>query len=391
MHDEDWLHHSLAELREQHLERTIATFPAAGAHVRRDGREVLNFSSNDYLDLARHPQVLQAAADALQRYGAGATSSRLVTGSLALHDELESELARFKGYPCALVFGSGYMANAGVITALVGRGDLVAVDRLVHASVVDAAQLSRARLARFRHNDAGHLRDLLDEMPARRRLVVTESVFSMDGDVSPLREIVLAAREKQAMVMVDEAHATGIQGPGGAGLISSLGLQADVDISMGTLSKSFGSYGGYVAVPELLRRWLVTRARALIYTTAPPPPSIGAALGALRVLRQQPGLGAGLLARAATFRKALQDAGLNVGNSQSQIIPVMIGEASAAIQVARRLECEGILALPMREPTVPRGTARLRLSVTLGHAPDELADAAQRIARAVHEELQPAQ
>ncbi|MBP7831190.1 MAG: 8-amino-7-oxononanoate synthase [Kiritimatiellae bacterium] len=377
---------ALTELRSAHLDRHLTPYPATGGRVTVDGRPLLNFSSNDYLGLARHPRVVESAAKALHEYGAGATASRLVTGTLPLHEELERRLAEFKGYPAALVFGSGYLTNAGTIPALVGPDDLVLADRLAHASLLDAAVLSRARLLRFRHNDATHLDELLSGHPARRRLVLTESVFSMDGDRAPLPDLAAAAARHNVLMLVDEAHATGVYGPGGAGLISEYGLANRIEVSMGTLSKALGGYGGFVACGEDLRAWLVNKARAFIYTTAPPPAVLGAALGALLVLSKRPDMGRELLARAAGFRATLQAAGLDTLNSASQIVPVKVGDNAKALSLSRRLKNDGILAVAIRPPTVPPGTARLRFSISLAHEPADLEEAAHKIVAAARAE-----
>ena len=376
---EEWISKELVALREDGLSRE--------AVCRDNDGILLNFSSNDYLGLSRHPRVLAAARVALEQYGAGAAASRLVTGTLSCHEQLEEALARLKGYPVGLVFGSGYAANVGIIGALVGRGDHIFIDRLAHASLVDAALLSRARVHRFHHNAAGHLRELLQACPAGgRRLVVTESVFSMDGDIAPLAELGVEARQAGAMVLVDEAHATGIFGPAGAGVVCRDGLNAAVNCSMGTLSKALGGYGGFVACSGEMRAWFIQKARSFIYSTALPPAMAGAALGALQVLKDEPGMGDVLLARAGDFRSRLRAQGLDTGDSESQIIPVMVGDNERAVRLQRRLLERGILAVAIRPPTVPQGTARLRLSVTLEHSPEVLERVADEIAGAARTE-----
>jgi len=371
---ERWIEAELAELRQaQRFRRAVAPPPG-----------LLNFSSNDYLDLAQHPDVLAAAARALHAAGAGATASRLVSGTLPLHEELEARLARLKGYPAALLFGSGYLANLGILGALVGRDDRVFADRLAHASLMDAAVLARAELLRFRHNDAQHLDELLQKNPgAGRKLVVTESVFSMDGDMAPLPELAAVAQKNGALLLVDEAHATGVFGPGGSGLIREYQLESAVNLSMGTLSKALGGYGGFVACSEAMRALLVNRARAFIYTTAPPPAAVGAALGALDVLEKNPGWGTELLKHSAAFRDQLRADGFDVMQSASQIIPIQVGANACALELAEKLRTAGLLAIAIRPPTVPEGTARLRLSVTLAHSEDDLARAAEVIRAAL--------
>ncbi|MGC8490950.1 MAG: 8-amino-7-oxononanoate synthase [Syntrophobacteraceae bacterium] len=383
MISEKWIDDELAQLRKKGLERRISVFEKAGGKIEMAGKTFLNFSSNDYLGLSHHPEAVSASRRYLEAYGCGATASRLVTGTLSPYVELEEAIAAFKGYPSALVFGSGFLANAGIIASLVGRNDHIFADKLVHASMIDGAALSRATLKRFKHNDPEHLELLLKQSPASgRKLVMTESVFSMDGDVAPLPEIVSVAAAHGAMIMVDEAHSTGVFGPGGSGVIRRYGLEDRVNVSMGTLSKALGGYGGFIACSHALRKLLINRARAFIYTTGLPPAVIGGAIGALSVIQREGNPGEELLRRAANFRKRLQGAGLDVLDSQSQIIPVLIGENERTLAVAERLKSRGILAAAIRPPTVPEGTARLRLSLTMDHSEQDLAWAAGEIAGA---------
>ncbi len=373
----DWIEAELHQLRERGLERQIREYPQAGGILRIGNRRFINFSSNDYLALARNPEVTAAAEAALRRWGAGSGASRLVSGSLPCHEELERRLATYKGYPAALVFGSGYMANIGIIPAILDRHDWIITDRRAHASIMDAALLSRAVLHRFQHNDAAHLDAILAKKPHDVKcLIVTESVFSMDGDLAPLKEIAAVARRHAAMLMVDEAHATGIFGPGGAGLVRAGCLEDDVVLNMGTLSKALGGYGGFVACADIWRQFIVNRARPLIFSTSLPPSVIGSVLGALRCIEAQPALGVSLLNRAAHFREKLQAAGFQTGGSASQIIPLIGGDNHKTLRWSQRLKEHGILAVAIRPPTVPPGTARLRLSVTLDHSPEDLDHAA---------------
>ncbi|MEM7394556.1 MAG: 8-amino-7-oxononanoate synthase, partial [Verrucomicrobiota bacterium] len=281
MKNETWIESQLADARRDGLERTIRPLPRNGGKFELDGRETLNFSSNDYLDLARQPEVIEVARRALDEQGVGATASRLVTGALPLHQQLEDRLARLKGYPDALLFGSGFLTNVGTIPAVVGRNDHIFADRLIHASMIDAATLSRARIHRFRHNDMDHLENLLRKSPEGRRLILAESVYSMDGDLAPVAAMTELSERYGAMIMIDEAHAMGIFGRQGCGRVREHGLEDRVNLSMGTLSKALGGYGGFVACSESFRAFLVNRARSFIYTTALPPASVGAALGAL--------------------------------------------------------------------------------------------------------------
>lgn len=387
MMPQDWIEKGLEELRALGMERALRQFESVGGRLREGTGAGLNFSSNDYLGLAHSSTLAAAGGAALKSYGAGAASSRLVCGTLPCHTELERRLAALKGYPAALLFGSGYLANLGVIPALAGRNDVIFADRLAHASLIDGAILSRAELKRFRHNDANHLAELLEnEDRTRRRLVITESVFSMDGDLAPLEKIAAVCERGQALLLVDEAHATGIFGPNGAGRVRELGLEGRVDISMGTMSKALGAYGGFVACSLPMRDWLINRARSFIYSTALPPAVAGAAAGALDVLASSPGLGRDLLARAGAFRLRLSAAGFNTGGSASQIIPLIVGKNAKAIALAERLRTSGIIAVAIRPPTVPEGTARIRLSVTLDHSPRDLENAADKIIDAAYKE-----
>ncbi len=378
---ENWIQPNLDEARRNGLERTARAYPATGGKIVIDGRELLNFSGNDYLDLAHHPHIVERAREALEQYGAGSTASRLVTGTLPIHEELEERLAREKGFESALVFGAGYMAKAGTIPVLAGRDDLIIADKLVHASMIDACRLSGARLVRFAHNDTDALEQRLAQYAEAdcRKLIITESVFSMDGDLAPLKEIAALAGKYNAMLMVDEAHASGTFGPNGAGLIREHGLEHSVTVSMGTMSKAFAGFGGFVACSSMLRQLLINSARAFIYTTAPPPAVIGAALGALDVLEASPNLGNILQANADYFRTMLHEAGLDTLQSKSQIIPIVIGKNEKTVAVSHKLREQGILAAAIRPPTVPAGSARLRISVTLAHHVDDLDRAAETI------------
>ncbi len=380
MHHEAWISERLCDLSKRHLDRHVQAYLEAGGKIRIGDRAYLNFSSNDYLNLARHPDVVAKATEALRAAGCGATASRLLTGTLTWHDELEQKLARYKGYACALLFGSGFLANVGTIPALMGRNDYVFADKLVHASIVDAIMLSRAKLYRFRHNDVEHLEQLLKKSETSgRRLIVTESVFSMDGDLAPLQDIAHVAQRHGAMVMVDEAHATGVFGPKGGGLVREWGLEPMINIGLGTLSKAFGGYGGFVACSESMRAFLINHARSFIYSTALPPSVVGAALGTMQVIEESCDLGAQLLKNAAVFRNRLQEAGLNTGNSASQIIPIMVGKNSKALAISEKLREQGIIGVAIRPPTVPQGTARIRLSVTLAHTREDLEHVGQVI------------
>lgn len=375
-----WARAQLAALRREDLLRDIHTRDRAAEKA----GHALRLDDNDYLDLARHPDVVAAAVEHARRWGAGATASRLVCGSLPCHDALEQALAAHHGMPAALLFGSGFLANLGLLTSLVDAGDVVLVDRLAHASLLDGISMSGARFHRYRHNDLNHLDRLLARTAdARgRRWIVTESVFSMDGDCAPLAAIAARAADVGAALIVDEAHATGVQGPAGAGLCAELPDDLRPVALVGTLSKALGSYGGYVATSRPLRTWLLNRARSAIYTTALPPAAVGAARAALDVLQREPERGAELLARADAFRGALQGHGLDTRPSTSQIVPVPCGASGRALRVSAALQERGVHATAIRPPTVPRGAARIRFALSLRHSRDALARVAEHTAAA---------
>lgn len=374
---------SLQELRRAGLYRRLRTIEGLrGGRAQIDGREVLVLCSNDYLGLSEHPAVREAAAEAALRWGAGAGSSRLVSGNLSLHEELERELADFKGAESCLLFGSGYLANTGVIPALTGAGDVILSDALNHASLIDGCRQSRAQTIVYDHCDMDSLAGALSRAGGRRTLIVTDAVFSMDGDTAPLGELVALARRHGARVLVDEAHATGVVGPGGRGLVAALGLQAEIDVTIGTLSKALGSYGAFVCCDRSTAELLINRARTLIFSTALPPGSAGAGLCALRLLRDQPELVERLHANARLMRTELDRRGLAAaGAPEMPILPLIVGDPAAALRRTEAALERGVFVQAIRPPTVPEGTSRLRLTVTAAHAKDDLRQAAEVIAR----------
>jgi 8-amino-7-oxononanoate synthase len=372
----------LKGLEEQTLRRWLApTQRLDGLWVVRGGRRLLSFSCNDYLNLSHHPKVKQAAADAALKYGAGAGASRLITGDYPLLAQLEARLARLKGTEDACLFGSGYLANLGVIPTFAGPGDLVLVDELAHACIWAGAKLSGAEVAPFRHNDVGHAREILGARRGAvgRALLATDGVFSMDGDLAPLGELSAVCLEHDAWLMSDDAHGIGVLG-GGRGS-AAVFPDARIPLQMGTLSKAVGGYGAYLCAAQSVVDLLKTRARTVVYSTAPPPASIAAALAALDVIEAEPDRVAAPLARARAFTRAL-----NLAPAQSPIVPVVIGEAAAAVQASKALEDQGFLVVAIRPPTVPAGTARLRVAFTAGHSEDDVA----RLAEAVRPFLQAA-
>jgi 8-amino-7-oxononanoate synthase len=376
----------LEELRESGLHRRLRLIGGAqGPRVLLDGQPVLLLCSNNYLGLADHPRVREAAAEAALHWGAGAGASRLISGNMEPHRMLEERLATFKGYEAALLFGSGYLANSGAIAALTGHGEVVFSDELNHASIVDGCRLSRAETFVYRHGDLEHLAWGLREASGRGSLIVTDGVFSMDGDVAPLDELVGLARNHRCRVMVDEAHATGALGPGGRGSVAAAGLSGEVDLVVGTLGKALGSYGAYVCSSAELTEYLLNTARSFIFSTAPPPPVLAAALAALELLEAEPERVEKLGANAATLREALAAEGLAATSSETQIVPLEVGEAAPTMELCEQLLERGVFAQGIRPPTVPAGSSRLRFSVMATHEQSELRDAARVAGEAARE------
>lgn len=376
---------ALEELRAAGLLRELRTVESApGPRIRLDGRDVLLVCSNDYLGLAQDPRVRAAAADFAERWGAGAGASRLVSGNLAPHRELEQQLAAFKGSEACVLFGSGFLANTGVIAALAGPGEVVLSDALNHASIVDGCRLARAETIVYPHADLDGLAHALERAGRRRATIVTDAVFSMDGDLAPLNEIVDLAERHGARVVVDEAHATGVIGTSGRGLVAELGLEGRVDVVVGTLSKALGSYGAFACCSAELATLLLNRARTLIFSTALPPASVGAASTALQIVRSEPQLVARLHANAAALRDELGAAGHVVGGSPAMpIVPLLIGDASAAMAACESALVQGVFAQAIRPPTVPAGTSRLRLVAMASHDAADLRAAARTLAALV--------
>ncbi len=376
----------LTELRAAGMYRRLRLVESPqGPRVTLDGTEVLLLCSNNYLGLADHPRIRQAASDAAERFGAGAGASRLISGNMSLHERLERRLADFTGYEAALLFGSGYLANVGTVSALVGRGQVVFSDELNHASLIDGCRISRAERFVYRHRDLEHLAWGLRKANGRAALIVTDSLFSMDGDVAPVAGLVELARRHGCRLLVDEAHAIGSLGPDGRGAVSEAGLSGEVDVVVGTLGKTLGSYGAYVCASAEVVELLVNVARPFIFSTALPPPAVGAAITALAMLDAQPGMVEHLRRNSATLREALIQQGLDPGRSRTQIIPVVVGDAQSTMELCERTLEGRVFAQAIRPPTVPPGTSRLRLSVMANHRPSDLCAAARVIARAMDE------
>ncbi|MFP3982511.1 MAG: aminotransferase class I/II-fold pyridoxal phosphate-dependent enzyme [Desulfurivibrionaceae bacterium] len=347
------------------------------------GQVFHDFSSNDYLALSRHPEVISRARQYLEQEGAGAGAARLMSGDRPGHHELEEEVAALKDQEAALLFGSGYLAASGIIPALAGRHDVIFADRLNHASLYDGCRLASSRLVRCRHNDMEHLEEQLKAKRGRRRaLIIVESVYSMDGDCAPLRDLVFLKEKYDCLLLVDEAHATGIFGEKGGSLLEAQGVADRVDLALGTLGKALGSYGAYVACSGAMKEYLVNRAKSFIYSTALPPPIIGACLAAVRLVREQPELRRELDRRVDLFKEELLARGINF-SSPTQIVPLQVGGSRETITLAERFRQESILVTAVRPPTVPEGTARLRFSVTLYHSDELLRRTAELVGRFV--------
>jgi 8-amino-7-oxononanoate synthase len=374
----------LAEIKNRGLYRRLrAVSGPQGPRVLLDGKPVLLLCSNNYLGFADHPRVREAAAEAAMRYGAGAGASRLVSGNMTIHRRLEEQLAAFKHAEACLLFGSGYLANAGVVSALAREGDVVFSDELNHASIIDGCRLSKAETFVYDHCDTEHLEWGLRQAEGRGSLIVTDGVFSMDGDVAPLERIVELGQRYDARVMVDEAHGTGAIGPEGRGSVAAAGLEDEVDVIVGTLGKALGSYGAYVCCDKSMAKYLINTARTLIFSTALPPPAVAAAIAALALLREQPRRVEKLQRNAEVLRDALAAEGLPVGGSSTQIVPLVVGDATAAVRASERALERGVFAQAIRPPTVPAGTSRLRLALMASHTKSELREAARVLAACV--------
>ncbi len=379
----NWMEKELEALDRASLERHLrvsAPVCESPGFTAQSDRILLNLSSNDYLGLAQHSAIVASMRESLLMEGVGSGASRLVTGNRPPYALLEKSLAQWQSCDAALVFANGYMANVGVISALVGRDDVVFSDQYNHASIVDGIVLSRAEHARYRHNDMEHLRALLHKhRDKRRKLIVTDAVFSMDGDQARLYELAALKQEYDALLMVDEAHSGGIYGERGQGLIHELGLKNEVDIHMGTFSKSFGIYGAYVCGSGTLIRWLVNKARPLIYSTALPPSLVAGIAKALELVQTEHWRREHLFESSQFFRSSLCKAGFDVAEGDSPIVPLILGDNDTALRFSHALETEGIAAVAIRPPTVPDETARIRFSLSAAHTPTELMDAVAKI------------
>jgi 8-amino-7-oxononanoate synthase len=364
----------LSQLEKQHLLRRLVVVESYdGPRITVSGKSLLLMCSNDYLGLSGHPALREAAAIAMERYGFGSGASRLISGTSALHVELESRIAAFKGAESALLFNSGYAANTGIIPAIAGEGDVILSDSLNHASIIDGCRLSRANAVVYPHKDVDRVESALKKnRNAKRTLIVTDGVFSMDGDIAPLPELVMLAEKYGAILMVDDAHATGVIGKTGRGTSEHFGLAGRVHIQMGTLGKALGSYGAYAAGNRELTEYLMNRARSFIYSTALPPAVCAASLAAFDVVEREPELRKTLWKNRDRFTHGLAALGIVPGSSETPIVPVMLGESERALKAADKLFEYGLYATAVRPPSVPEGAARIRVTVTAAHSSDDI-------------------
>jgi glycine C-acetyltransferase len=372
-----WIEQEIAQLKAQGLFTQIRTLQSPqGAWLNVDGRRVLNLSSNNYLGLANDSRLIDAARQAMDRYGIGPAAVRSIAGTMELHVELERRLAAFKGVEAAITFQSGFNANLATLPALVGKGDVIFSDELNHASIIDGARLSRAEIVRYAHADPDDLRRKIASTPTSgRRLIVTDGVFSMDGDIAPLPELYAVAEEHNILLMVDDAHGEGVLGKGGRGIVDHFGLHGKVDIEVGTMSKAFGVVGGVVAGKQVIVDWLRQRGRPFLFSSAMTVPDVAACLAAVDVLEASTELVDRLWRNADFFKREMKSLGFNTGQTQTPIVPVMLGEAPLAQRFSRRLFEEGVFAMAIGYPTVPQGKARIRVMNSASHSQSDLEQA----------------
>jgi glycine C-acetyltransferase len=380
----DWLTQEIEGLKEQGLYNRIRTIGSAqGARLIVDGKNVLNFCSNNYLGLANHPKLVQAASEAMKKYGVGPAAVRSIAGTTDLHVQLEERLAKFKGAQDVITFQSGFTANLGTISALVGKEDVIFSDRLNHASIIDGCRLSGAKIVAYEHNDPGALEDAIKEHASnfRRALIVTDGVFSMDGDIAPLPELYEVAKKYDILFMVDDAHGEGVLGKGGRGIVDHFGLHGKVDIEVGTMSKAFGVVGGMVAGDKKIIEWLRQRGRPFLFSSAVTAPDAAACLAAVDLLEESTELVDKLWDNANYFKAEMKKLGFDTGVSQTPITPVMLGEAPLAQQFSRELFEEGVFAMAIGYPTVPKGKARIRVMISASHDRDDLGQGLEAFAK----------
>ena len=384
----DFLRDQLEDLKRSGLYRSLREVEGPpGTTIVIDGRKLLQFSSNNYLGLANHPRLKAAAMAAVERYGVGSGASRLVCGNLDLNRKLEEKVAQLKKKEAALLFSTGYMANLGVIAALAGEGDLILSDEYNHASIVDACRLSRAQTRVYPHKRMDELEKLLaGAESSKRRLIVTDGIFSMDGDIAPLPDLVDLAEKYECLLMVDDAHATGVLGPNGGGTGDHFGLAEKIDVAMGTFGKALGGFGAFVAGDRNLRELLINCSRPFMFTTGLPPSVLAAGIAALEVVEEEPEMRARLWDNANLLRNGIEEMGFTLAGGETQIIPLLAGDASLAMEMSSLLREEGVYIQGIRPPSVPPGSSRLRITVSAAHTRGELAfalEALQKVGRRV--------
>lgn len=377
-----WLKKELKDLKEKSLLRKLTYLESSnGAKISINGQKYINFSSNDYLGLSGHPRIVEAAVTALRRYGFGSGASRLLSGSYIPHEKLEKQIARFKRTEAALVFNTGYSANTGIIPALVGTEDTVFSDKLNHASIIDGARLSKAKIKVYRHRDVNHLEKLLKKSSGKM-LIITDTVFSMDGDIAPLKDIVFLTKKYNAMLMIDDAHGTGVLGKTGRGGLEHSDIRADNIIQMGTLSKAFGCCGGFVAGSKNLINFLITTARSFVYSTSFPPAVAEAGIKAIDIVDSEShSLRKRLWKNRQRLYQGLKNLGYNTLSSETPIIPILAGDTRSALKIGNYLYKEKIFAPAIRPPTVPEGKCRIRFSVTAAHTDEDIDLVLERLRR----------
>ena len=380
----DFLRDQLEDLKRSGLYRSLREVEGPpGTTIVIDGRKLLQFSSNNYLGLANHPRLKAAAMAAVERYGVGSGASRLVCGNLDLNRKLEEKLAQLKKKEAALLYSTGYMANLGVIAALAGEGDLILSDEFNHASIVDACRLSRAQTRVYPHKRMDELEKLLaGAESSKRRLIVTDGIFSMDGDIAPLPDLVDLAEKYECLLMVDDAHATGVLGPNGGGTGDHFGLAEKIDVAMGTFGKALGGFGAFVAGDRNLRELLINCSRPFMFTTGLPPSVLAAGIAALEVVEEEPEMRARLWDNANLLRNGIEEMGFTLAGGETQIIPLLAGDASLAMEMSSLLREEGLFIQGIRPPSVPPGTSRLRITVSAAHTRGELAFALEALQKA---------
>lgn len=380
----DWLTQEISGLKEQGLYNNIRTIGSAqGARLIVDSKDVLNFCSNNYLGLANHPKIVEAAKEATKKYGVGPAAVRSIAGTTDLHVQLEQRLAKFKGAEDVITFQSGFTANLGTISALVGKEDVIFSDRLNHASIIDGCRLSGAKIVAYEHNDPGALEDVIKEHASnyRRALIITDGVFSMDGDIAPLPELVEVAKKYDILIMVDDAHGEGVLGKGGRGIVDHFGLHGKVDIEVGTMSKAFGVVGGMVAGDKVIIEWLRQRGRPFLFSSAVTAPDAAACLAAVDLLEGSTELVDKLWANAKYFKEEMKKLGFDTGVSETPITPVMLGEAPLAQQFSRELFENGVFAMAIGFPTVAKDKARIRVMISAAHDNDDLGQGLEAFAK----------